>query len=89
MEIRDKLRAKEASAVIFTALDEIACTLITLFMSSFVWFFCSLAWLDGTYCFVLLFVVGLFNLRGSDIVYNPVFFAYAIVTREDVWYIYN
>lgn len=28
-------------------------------------------------------VAWLFNLRGSDIPYNPVFFAYAIVTRED------
>ena len=29
---------------------------------------------------------GLFNLRGSDIDYNPVFFAYAIVTLSDVRY---
>lgn len=28
-------------------------------------------------------VAWLFNLRGSDIPYNPVFFAYAIVTRDD------
>lgn len=28
---------------------------------------------------VFVFFVGLFNLRGSDIEYNPVFFAYAIV----------
>lgn len=28
---------------------------------------------------VFFFFVGLFNLRGSDIEYNPVFFAYAIV----------
>lgn len=27
---------------------------------------------------------GLFNLRGSDISYNPVFFSYAIVTLTDV-----
>ena len=27
----------------------------------------------------------LFNLRGSDISYNPVFFAYAIVTLETVY----
>nr|XP_031863681.1 uncharacterized protein CI109_000933 [Kwoniella shandongensis]KAA5530753.1 hypothetical protein CI109_000933 [Kwoniella shandongensis] len=28
-------------------------------------------------------IAWLFNLRGSDIPYNPVFFAYAILTRED------
>lgn len=29
-------------------------------------------------------IVGLFNLRGSDIPFNPVFFAYAVVTASDV-----
>lgn len=28
---------------------------------------------------LMLFLPGLFNLRGADIEYNPVFFAYAIV----------
>lgn len=27
---------------------------------------------------------GLFNLRGADIKYNPVFFSYALVTMDDV-----
>lgn len=31
-----------------------------------------------------LFYVGLFNMRGSDIDYNPLFFSYAIITLEDV-----
>ena len=26
----------------------------------------------------------LFNMRGSDIEYNPIFFAYAVVTTESV-----
>lgn len=26
--------------------------------------------------------IGLFNLRGSDIAYNPVFFAYALITKD-------
>lgn len=30
--------------------------------------------------------VGLFNLRGSDIEYNPVFFSYAVVTMTSVKY---
>jgi len=34
----------------------------------------------------VLLYPGLFNLRGSDIDYNPVFFAYAIVTLSDVRY---
>lgn len=29
-------------------------------------------------------IAWLFNLRGSDIAYNPVSFAYALVTRDDV-----
>jgi Xaa-Pro aminopeptidase len=28
--------------------------------------------------------LGLFNLRGSDVKYNPVFFAYALVTKNDI-----
>lgn len=34
----------------------------------------------------LLLTTGLFNLRGSDIEYNPVFFSYAIITMKDVRY---
>jgi len=35
--------------------------------------------------FLLLFLLlGLFNLRGSDVVYNPVFFAYALITLDEV-----
>lgn len=29
-------------------------------------------------------VAWLFNLRGSDVVYNPVFFAYALITQDEV-----
>lgn len=37
-------------------------------------------------CQVLLltFSLGLFNLRGSDVIFNPVFFAYAIITQDEV-----
>lgn len=31
--------------------------------------------------FIFFVVLGLFNLRGSDIDYNPVFFAFAVVDR--------
>ena len=50
-ELRDEMNKKKCSAIVITALDEIA-------------------WL--------------LNLRGSDIEYNPVFFAYSIVTMEKV-----
>lgn len=29
-------------------------------------------------------IVGLFNMRGSDVDYNPVFFSYAIITPDDI-----
>jgi Xaa-Pro aminopeptidase len=28
--------------------------------------------------------LGLFNLRGSDVEFNPVFFAYTLVTKDDI-----
>lgn len=34
-------------------------------------------------CFVSFFIIDLFNLRGSDIESNPVFFAYAIITDSE------
>lgn len=32
----------------------------------------------------MLFFLGLFNLRGSDVEHNPVFFSYAIVGLETI-----
>ncbi len=34
-----------------------------------------------------LLLSGLFNLRGSDIKYNPVFFSYAIVTLDSLRFV--
>ncbi|KAH8307741.1 hypothetical protein KR044_011756 [Drosophila immigrans] len=50
-EVRQQMKVQNASALVVSALDEIA------------WFL---------------------NLRGSDIDYNPVFFAFMIVTHDDV-----
>ena len=36
---------------------------------------------------LFFFIAGLFNLRGSDIDYNPVFFAYAIISVNDVQWV--
>lgn len=33
---------------------------------------------------LLIFSLGLFNLRGSDVTFNPVFFAYTIITQDEV-----
>ena len=38
---------------------------------------------------ITIVFLGLFNLRGSDIDYNPVFFSYAIVTMDDVRYVFQ
>ncbi|XP_071955548.1 xaa-Pro aminopeptidase ApepP-like [Antedon mediterranea] len=51
MEIRRKMQEKDASALIVSALDEVA-------------------WL--------------FNLRGTDVPFNPVFFSYAIITGNSI-----
>jgi Xaa-Pro aminopeptidase len=34
---------------------------------------------------MIVLISGLFNLRGSDIAFNPVFFAYAIVSADHVY----
>ncbi|KAJ1959075.1 hypothetical protein GGI12_004530 [Dipsacomyces acuminosporus] len=39
---------------------------------------------DGLVVAALDEIAWLFNLRGSDVNYNPVFFAYALVTKDDV-----
>ena len=51
LEVRDEMTKNEASALVITALDEVAY---------------------------------LFNLRGSDIDFNPVFFAYSVVTLDNI-----
>ncbi|WAR20846.1 XPP1-like protein, partial [Mya arenaria] len=51
VDVREKMKEKNAGALVISALDEIAY---------------------------------LFNMRGSDIEYNPVFFAYAVVTMDSV-----
>lgn len=38
--------------------------------------------IDGVFLTALDEIAWLFNLRGSDIAYNPLFFAYAIITQE-------
>ena len=66
LAIRKELEKEGASALVVTALDEVACKCMQ---------YCVPASLGS--------VVGLYNLRGSDVEYNPVFFSYAIVTLTD------
>jgi hypothetical protein len=46
---------------------------------------CCISITNVFYSRLILSATGLFNLRGSDIIYNPVFMAYAIVTDKNVW----
>ena len=61
--IRSDLKKEKAKALVVTALDEIACSFASV----------------RNFLNVDLSSLGLFNLRGSDIDYNPVFFSYAVV----------
>lgn len=72
------LTKKKAYAFVATALDEVACEFYLFTkprLKTQQLKFCSACF----YCFT-----GLFNLRGSDVEYNPVFFAYAIITMDNV-----
>ena len=73
-DIREKMETEGASVVMVTELDEVACELV----STPTMYTCTVHKHTHSH------TSGLFNLRGSDIEYNPVFFAYAMVTTEDV-----
>lgn len=64
---------KNGEAVLVTALDDIACKF-------------QLKWRkeDAEELTSLFEFLGLFNLRGADIEYNPVFFSYAIISHDKV-----
>lgn len=67
------MKKKAASVLVVTALDEVACKSIT-----------AMSIIDDALAWSSMCVaVGLFNLRGSDISYNPVFFSYGIVTLRE------
>lgn len=45
----------------------------------------SCCWLsEVVYVFFILFL-GLFNLRGNDIPYNPFFYSYTLLTMDHIW----
>ena len=67
--MRKEMKKKDASVLVVTALDEVACESLIFGCVP-----CRVYTLTHT---------GLYNLRGSDISYNPVFFSYAIVTLTD------
>jgi hypothetical protein len=69
IEVRSKMSEKNATVLIVTALDEVACEFDI---------FTERQYKVNRKCTLL----DLFNLRGSDIPYNPVFYGYAIVTRD-------
>lgn len=73
IEIREKMTEQSAKVLIVTALDEIACNL-----------FNPQVMIKMVLIFSCFHLSDLFNLRGSDIRANPVFFSYAIITDTDV-----
>lgn len=71
-DVREKMQTNKATVLLLTALDEVACELSLMGVTD------GCGYVMGQFC------TGLFNLRGSDIDYNPVFFGYAIITPTDV-----
>ena len=71
-DVSGEMGKKDAIALVLTAMDEIACESV-----------CGL-WGQAGSCGSTMSPAGLFNLRGSDIEYNPLFFSYAIITPDDV-----
>ncbi|KAG4080277.1 hypothetical protein HA402_010769 [Bradysia odoriphaga] len=72
VKIRAEMTEKGADVLVVTALDEVACKQFELSHRS----------LDKK---SPIFFLGLLNMRGSDIEYNPVFFAYVIVTLDKIY----
>ena len=94
--VRDDLDHMEADAVVVTALDESACmcdfvnpvssSKKDIYYCPNQHFFRLLSNFNmefGIYILLYCLSPGLFNLRGSDIVYNPVFYAYTIIDKND------
>lgn len=71
--VKCQMEEKKTHALVVSALDEVACEYIRK-LTSFPF--------NVFMCF--FYYVGFLNLRGSDIDYNPVFFAYLIVTHDEL-----
>lgn len=69
--VRNELKQQHAEAVFLTALDDIACK------KSFYFFYFHESVLHSEFS-------GLFNLRASDILHTPVFYSYALISKDDV-----
>lgn len=35
--------------------------------------------------YIFFLILGLFNMRGEDIPYNPFFYSYTLLTMDDIW----
>ena len=68
-DVRREMEKKGVIALAVTSMDEIACELNVSKIS-----------LQD----IKIFPAGLYNLRGSDIDYNPLFFSYALITMDYV-----
>uniref|UniRef100_A0AAX7V147 X-prolyl aminopeptidase (aminopeptidase P) 2, membrane-bound n=1 Tax=Astatotilapia calliptera TaxID=8154 RepID=A0AAX7V147_ASTCA len=63
------------TGLLLSALDETACNHVHLL-------YCLK--LPLVRCFLCLFL-GLFNMRGNDIPYNPFFYSYTLLTMDEIW----
>lgn len=72
-EVRAAIKKLNAESHIVSALDDIACKKT---ISEKVW--------SKMFSYSAMNFIGLLNLRGSDIEYNPVFFAYVIITNDEL-----
>lgn len=80
-EVREAILKLDAECLIMTALDDIACKISNLLCVCVCRSIRSELMKRNVSIDVQL---GLFNLRGSDIEANPVFFAYAILTLKEL-----
>ena len=87
MDVQQAMKEKGAAAHVVQSLDSIACKCLkvnlkqlklSVFCFSFAFFACFS-------CFD--FILGLLNLRGDEILYNPVFFAYVLLKMDEVLYV--
>lgn len=77
------MREKHSDLLVVTALDEVACKMCFLLFHCKDQIFVCVYFCHIHICFHSF--AGLFNFRGSDIAYNPVFYGYALLTLDELY----
>lgn len=77
VDLRREIRKLNGASLLVNALDDVACKRVKFCLKNYVHF---------TYTANIFLFSGLLNLRGQDIAdYNPVIYAYVIVTHDDIY----